>query len=54
MIFDADSSTAKSFMWLILESFYSIPTGILLAVLFKRGKPAAVSCFFMILLALIM
>ena len=54
MIFDDSSNAAKNVLWFILESFYSMPTGVLLAVLYKRGKPAAMTCFFLILFALVM
>ena len=54
MIFDDITIAVKNITWFMMESFYSIPTGILLAVLFKRGKPAAMTCFFLILLALVM
>ena len=54
MIFDDSSNAAKNVLWFILESFYSMPTGVLLAVLYKRGKPAAMTSFFLVLFALVM
>ena len=54
MIFDESQNAAKNVLWFILESLYSMPTGILLAIIYKRGKPAAMTCFFLILFSLIM
>ena len=54
MLFDDSSKAAKNVLWFILESFYSMPTGILLAVLYRRGKPAAMTSFFTVLFALVM
>ena len=54
MLFDDSSNAAKNVLWFIMESFYSMPTGILLAILYKRGKPAAMTSFFLVLFALVM
>ena len=54
MFFGDGSNTVENVLWFVLQSFYSIPTGILLAVLYKRGKPAAMTCFFLIMFVFIM
>ena len=53
-IFEDIKSGSLLFLWMLLQSIYAVPTGILLAVLCKRSKQASMTAFFIILILAIL
>ena len=53
-IFEDIKSGSLLFSWMLLQSIYAVPTGILLAVLSKRSKQASMTAFFIILILAIL